>query len=143
MASEGWETKLVRKMRKAGDEKYGDNFVSVKYPSSSFGETGVSDLLCTLYGIAVVVEVKAPESYKVKGQPSVHKALANGPTLKQRLFVAKQLRAGAVAGFAADVEGFMVILACARSLALDDTGSWSCEGHNLDVQWPTDPRFTD
>ena len=137
--AEGAETRLVRKMRAAGTDKYGERFVSVKYPSSSFGETGVSDLLCTLDGIAVVCEVKAPESYKVKGAPSVHKALAKGPTLKQRLFVDKQLAAGAVAGFAADVEGFMVMLACAASKARNP--KWTCEGHNCTVQWPVDDRF--
>lgn len=137
--AEGAETRLVRKMRKAGDEKYAEAFVSTKYPSSSFGETGTSDLLCTLHGISVCVEVKAPESYKVRGAPSVHKALAKGPTLKQRLFVNKQIKAGACAGFAASVEQFMVILACAHSRARNPL--WKCEGHWLDVQWPDDERF--
>lgn len=137
--AEGAETRLVRKMRAAGNDKYGERFVSVKYPSSSFGETGVSDLLCTLDGTAVCCEVKAPESYKVKGAPSVHKALAKGPTLKQRLFVDKQIKAGAVGGFAASVEQFMVMLACAAARSRNP--EWPCEGHNLDVQWPEDPRF--
>lgn len=143
MASEGWETKLVRKMRAAGKDKYGDDrLVTVKYPSSSFGETGVSDLLCVLDGIFIACEVKAPESYKVKGQPSVHKALAKGPTLKQRLFVNRVISAGGVGGFAADIEGFMVMLACAASMGREPKDErWPCVGHNLDVQWPDDPRF--
>ena len=141
MASEGWETKLVRKMRAEGKAKYGDDrLVTVKYPSSSFGETGVSDLLCVLDGIFIACEVKAPESYKVKGQPSVHKALAKGPTLKQRLFVNRVISAGGVGGFAADIEGFMVMLACAAARA-HKPHEWACEGHNLDVQWPNDERF--
>lgn len=138
MASEGFETKLVRKMRAAGKDKYGERFVSVKYPSSSFGETGASDLLCVLDGIFVACEAKAPESYRVRGEGSVHKALAKGPTVKQRLFVDRIIAAGGVGGFAADVEGFMVMLACAHAISL---GQGPCEGHNLDVQWPNDERF--
>lgn len=144
MASEGAETRLVRKMRAEGKAKYGDDrLVTVKYPSSSFGETGVSDLLCVLDGIFVACEVKAPESYKVRGQPSVHKALAKGPTLKQRLFVNRVLASGGVAGFAADIEGFMLMLSCAASLTRQpSTGpKYTCQGHNLDVQWPNDERF--
>lgn len=138
--AEGAETRLVRKMRQAGKDKYGDdNLVTVKYPSSSFGETGVSDLLCVVNGIMVACEVKAPESYKVRGEPSIHKALAKGPTLKQRLFVNRILSAGGCAGFAASVEQFMVILACAHSRGRNP--EWLCEGHWLDVQWPDDPRF--
>lgn len=137
--AEGAETRLMRKMRKAGTDKYGDRLVTVKYPSSSFGETGTSDLLGTLDSIALSIEVKAPESYKVKGQPNIQKALAKGPTLKQRLFVNRQIKAGACAGFAASVEQFMVILACAASRSRNP--EWECEGHWLDVQWPDDERF--
>jgi hypothetical protein len=125
-------------MRKAAREKYGDRLVDTKYHGDAMSEAGVSDILCCLDGIFVACEVKAPESYKVRGEGSVHKALAKGPTVKQRLFVNRVLAAGGVAGFAADIEGFMVMLACAAAQA---KGQGPCEGHNLDVAWPVDPRF--
>lgn len=143
MARQSAETRLVLKMRKAAREKYGERLVDVKYHGDAMSEAGVSDILCCLDGIFVACEVKAPESYKVRSQPSVHKALAKGPTLKQRLFVNRVIAAGGVGGFAADIEGFMVMLSCAASLARARRVAehWVCEGHNLDVQWPNDPRF--
>lgn len=129
MGKPGPETKLIKKMRDAGRDKYGARLVTVKYHGDMMGEAGVSDLLCVLDGVFVACEVKAPESYKVKGQPDVEKALRLGPTVKQRLFVDRVLAADGVAGFAADVEGFMVMLACAASLAQNP--QWGCTGHNL------------
>lgn len=106
MAKEGPETRLVKKMRDAGRDKYGDRLITIKYHGSQFSEAGVSDLLCCLDGVFIAVEVKAPESYG----GSVEKALAEGPTIKQRGFVARIIRAGGVGGFAATVEQFMDIL---------------------------------
>lgn len=140
MAKQSAETRLVLKMRKAAREKYGSRLVDIKYHGDAMSEAGVSDILCCLDGIFVACEVKAPESYKVRSQPSVHKALAKGPTLKQRLFINRVISAGGVGGFAADIEGFMVMLACAAARA-HKPHEWACEGHNLDVQWPDDPRF--
>ncbi len=121
MAKSGPETKLVKKMRDAGTERYGERLVTVKYHGSAYSEAGVSDLLCTLDGVFVACEVKAPESYKVKGQPSVEKALAEGPTDKQREFIARVNRAGGVASVVATVEGFLETLALAESEACCNT----------------------
>lgn len=107
----GPETRLVKKMRDAGKDAYGHRLVTVKYHGNEYGETGVSDLLCCLDGVLVACEVKAPESYPVKGQPSVERALAEGPSIKQRAFVDRVIKAGGVGGFAASVEGFMALLA--------------------------------
>lgn len=114
MSKPGPETKLVAKMRKAGREKYGARLVDIKYHGSQFGETGVSDTLHCLDGVFVAIEAKAPESYRVKGQPSVEKALRDGPTAKQRAFVDRVNEAGGVGGFAADIEGYMDLLAQAE-----------------------------
>lgn len=115
----GPETALVKKMRDTGKKKYGKRLVTVKYHGSQYGEAGVSDLLCVLDGVFVAVEVKAPESHRVKGKPNVEKALAEGPTLKQRAFVARVIKAGGVAGFAATVEQFMGFLETAERRARD------------------------
>jgi len=117
MSKSGPETALVKRMRDAGQAEYGSRLVTVKYHGSMYGEAGVSDLLCVLDGVFVACEVKAPESYPVKGQPSVEKALAEGPTLKQRAFVKRVIAAGGVGGFAATVEQFMELLARAESWA--------------------------
>lgn len=109
--AEGPEARLVRKMRDAGKAEYGARLVSVKYHGSQYGEAGVSDLLNVLDGIFVAVEVKAPESYG----GSVEKALAEGPTLKQRAFVARIVKAGGVGGFAATVDQYMDLLRQAES----------------------------
>jgi hypothetical protein len=106
MANPGPETKLIKKMRDAGTSRYGARLVTVKYHGSQFGEAGVSDLLCVLDGVFVAAEVKAPESYG----GSVERALEEGPTVKQRLFIARVRAAGGVAGVAADVDGFMRLL---------------------------------
>lgn len=127
MGREGPETKLIKKQRDAGRDKYGDRLVTVKYHGSQFGEAGVSDLLCVLDGVFIANEVKAPETYG----KSVEKALLKGPTVKQRLFVGRVLAAGGCGGFTADVEGFMVMLACAASVA---QGFGPCVGHNLNGQ---------
>lgn len=103
---QGPETKLVKKMRDAGKAEYGDRLVTVKYHGSQYGEAGVSDLLCVLDGVFVAVEAKAPESYG----GSVIRAVAEGPSLKQRAFGARVATAGGVFGVAASVEGFMDIL---------------------------------
>lgn len=122
MAS-GPETKLVKKMRDAGRAKYGRRLVSVKYHGSQYAQGGVSDLLQCLDGVFVAVEVKAPESYPVKGVPSVEKALAQGPTPNQRTFVQSVIDAGGVAGFAATVEQYMAILLSAESKAVSGNGT--------------------
>lgn len=135
MAKPGPETKLVAKMREAGAAKYGDRLVVTKYYGDAYSEAGVSDLLCCLDGVFIACEVKSPEASTHKRatvEASVRHALEHGPTLKQRAYVARQLKAGAVAGFAATVEQFMVMLACADSYyeALA-SGLIPCIGHNL------------
>lgn len=106
MGKSGPETRLVKKMRDAGAAKYGPRLVTIKYHGSQYGEAGVSDLLCVLDGVFIAVEVKAPESYG----GSVERALAEGPSTKQRAFTNRVLAAGGVAGFAATVEQFMRFL---------------------------------
>jgi len=125
MGKPGPETKLIKKMRDAGTAKYGDRLVLTKYHGSQFGEAGVSDLLGTLDGVFLAIEVKAPENYS----NSVDKAIEKGPTLKQRLYVDRVLAAGGCAGFAASIEQFMDILAHADQGSIEGTGQ-ACEGHN-------------
>lgn len=120
MAKKGPETALIKKMRDAGRDQYGSRLVTIKYHGSQFGEAGVSDLLCCLDGVFVACEVKAPESYMVKGKPSVEKALREGPTVKQRAFVDRVNRTGGIAGFAASVEGFMALLDGVEQIRADD-----------------------
>lgn len=117
MGREGPETKLIKKMREAGTKKYGKRLRTVKYHGSQFGESGVSDLLCCLDGVFVAAEVKAPENYKVKGQPNVEKAEAEGATLKQRLYIDDIVAAGGCGGVVASVEHFMNLLAVAEEMA--------------------------
>lgn len=114
----GPETRLVKKMRDAGKAKYGDRLVSIKYHGSAYSEAGVSDLLNVLDGVFVAVEVKAPESYG----GSVERALAEGPTLKQRAFLARVAKAGGVAAVAATVEQYLIALAVAADMAAGRTG---------------------
>jgi hypothetical protein len=126
---QGPETRLIKKMRDAGRDKYGDRLVTVKYHGSQFGEAGVSDLLCVLDGVFVAVEAKAPESYG----GSVERALEQGPTVKQRAFIARVLKSGGCGGFAATVEHFMEMLAHAETMAsvgIDARGD-ECGGHNV------------
>lgn len=127
MGKEGPETRLVRKMREAAKKEYGDKVVTIKYHGSAFTQSGVSDVLCSLYGVFVAVEVKAPESYG----NNVDKALKDGPTVKQRAFVKDVLASGGVAGFAATIDQFMEILACAydRDNGFGGCGH-ECQGHN-------------
>lgn len=125
------ETLLTRKMRKAGQEKYRHRLVTIKYHGEAMGEAGVSDILGTVDGFFFACEVKSPESSQHKRktiEASIEHALDKGPTLKQRLFVARVLAAGGCAGFAATEEQFMEQLACAESCA---TGMTVCLGHNL------------
>lgn len=109
----GPEAKLIKEMRDAAKAEYGDDIVTIKHHGSPYAEAGVSDLLHVLRGVFVAVEVKAPESYG----GSVERALAEGPTLKQRAFVARVAKAGGVAGFAATVGQYMALLdiACERA----------------------------
>src|SRR6478735_9548882 len=119
MARQSAETALVLKMRKAGRAKYGDRLVDIKYHGDAMSEAGVSDILCCLDGVFVAVEAKSPESSTHKRktlEASIEHALEKGPTVKQRLFVARVLRAGGCAGFAATVEQFMDILAHAETM---------------------------
>ncbi len=106
MSKPGPETRLINKMRKAGQAMYGEHLVTVKYHGSQYGEAGVSDLLCCLFGVFIACEVKAPESYG----NSVAVAVASGPTVKQRAFIERIIAAGGVGGVAASVEGFMDLL---------------------------------
>lgn len=106
MGRPGPETKLVKKMRDAGHDKYGSRLVTVKYHGSEYSEAGVSDLLCCLDGVFVACEVKAPESYG----GSVERALAEGPTIKQRAFISRIIATGGIAGVAATVEQFLDLL---------------------------------
>lgn len=117
MTREGPETKLVRKMRKDAGDYYGDRLVTVKYHGDMMGEAGVSDLLCCLDGVFIAAEVKAPESYRVKGQPSVERAVAEGATLKQQAFIQRIVRAGGIGGVVASVEGYMALLEQAEYLS--------------------------
>lgn len=107
MSSTGPETRLVKKMKDAGTAKYGSRMVIIKHHGSPYAQAGVSDLLVCIDGVFVACEVKAPESYG----GSVERAVEQGPTVKQRSFVAKVRTAGGVAGFAASVEQFMDLLA--------------------------------
>lgn len=130
----GPETKLVKKMRDAGAAKYGTRLVTVKYHGDAYSEAGVSDLLCSLDGIFVACEVKSPETAAHKRateEASIRHALVHGPTLKQRAFVARMLRSGACAGFAATVEQYMDMLEHAADMA-DGTAPRPCWGHNID-----------
>lgn len=127
----GPETRLVAKMRDEGNAKYGERLVLTKYFGDAYSEAGVSDLLGCLDGVFIACEVKSPESSQHKRktvEASITHALEHGPTLKQRAYVKRVLKAGGVAGFAATVEQFMVVLACAASVA---QGYGPCEGHNL------------
>lgn len=129
--SEGPETLLVRAMRKAGQEKYGHRLVTIKYHGDMMGEAGVSDILWVLDGTFGATEVKSPKSSKYRRstpEASVKAALDKGPTLKQRVFVARVLQASGCGGFAATVEQFMEQLACAERVS---TGLHVCRGHNL------------
>ena len=116
MGRPGPESRLVEKMRKAGKKKYGQRYVSIKYHGNEYSEAGVSDLLNCLDGVFVAVEVKAPESYG----GSVERALAEGPTLKQRAFIARIIKAGGVAGVAATEEQYMEFLETAERRARDE-----------------------
>lgn len=107
MGKPGPETRLVAKMRAAGKAAYGSRLVQIKYHGNEFGEAGVSDLLDCLDGVFVAAEVKAPESYG----GSVERALAEGPTRKQRAFIARIRKSGGVAGVVATVEQYMALLA--------------------------------
>ncbi len=132
MTKSGPETALTLKMRKAGTAKYGTAFRPVKYVGALGSEAGVSDLLCCLNGVFIACEVKSPEASTHKRatlEASITHALTKGPTVKQRLFVADVLAAGGVAGFAATVEQFMVMLACADSQSVNPL--YVCAGHNL------------
>lgn len=104
---EGPETRLVKKMRDAGKKEYGARLVTVKYHGGPYGQAGVSDLLCVLDGIFIACEVKAPESYPVKGEPSVEKALAKGPTTQQLAFLETVAKAGGYGAVVATVDQFM------------------------------------
>jgi hypothetical protein len=105
-------------MRKAAEAAYGDSLVLIKHHGSEYARAGVSDLIGCLMGVFVAVEVKAPESYG----GSVEKALAEGPTVLQRSFVAKVRAADGVGGFAATVEQFMALLAEAEDQAMRAVG---------------------
>ena len=131
MARQSPETALVLKMRKAGRAKYGDRLVDIKYHGDAMSEAGVSDTLHCLDGVFVAVEVKSPESSTHKRktlEASIEHALEKGPTVKQRLFVARVLAAGGCAGFAATVDQYMEILDHAADMA---DARHPCAGHNV------------
>lgn len=131
MSKSGPETRLVSRMVKAARAEYGGALVIMNNHGGLYSANGVSDLTGCLNGTFWACEVKAPESYPVKGEASAEKALLKGPTLKQRLFVKKVLDAGGCAGFAATVEQFMEVLAHADWLASGEGSGYSCEGHNI------------
>ena len=136
MSKQSPETALVLKMRKAGRAKYGDRLVDIKYHGDAMSEAGVSDTLHCLDGVFVAVEVKSPESSTHKRktiEASIEHALEKGPTVKQRLFVARVLAAGGCAGFAATVEQFMEQLEHAESMAEGPHPLIEpyCPGHNV------------
>lgn len=128
MAKSGPETKLLNKMRDAAADAFGSSIVQIKYHGGPYSSAGVSDTLHCVDGIFVAIEVKAPESHG----GSVERALANGPTVKQRAFVRKVLEAGGVAGFAATVDQYLEILDCAyqRHGGFGGCGQ-RCSGHNV------------
>lgn len=106
----GPETKLVEKMREAATKKYGKRIQQIKQHGSAYSRAGVSDLLVCLDGVFIAVEVKAPESYPVKGQPSIEKALEKGPTVNQKSFIRKVDKAGGIGAVVASVEQYMEVL---------------------------------
>lgn len=114
MGREGPETKLVKKMREAGTDKYGKRLRAVKYHGSQFGEAGVSDLLCCLDGVFIAAEVKHPKHYG----NSVERAEAEGGTVKQLLYIDDIVAAGGCGGVVASVEHFMDLLAVAEEMAV-------------------------
>jgi hypothetical protein len=121
------ETRLTDRMRKAGKAEYGDRLVLVKYHGDQYAKAGVSDLLGCLDGVFIAVEVKSPESYG----DSAERALRDGPTVLQRVFIEHVLDAGGCAGFAATVEQYQDILDHAAERAEGTHGTWlPCEGHN-------------
>lgn len=133
MAKSGPETALVKRMRDAGFAKYGPRLVTIKYFGDAYSEAGVSDLLCSLDGMFIACEVKSPEASTHKRktvEASIEHALVHGPTLKQRAFVARMLKTGACAGFAATVEQFMEMLDHAESMT-EGSAPRPCRGHNL------------
>lgn len=131
LMAEGPETLLTRAMRKEAKERYGHRLVTIKYHGDMMGEAGVSDLLWVLDGVFGATEVKSPKSSKYKRatiEASIKCALDKGPTLKQRVFVARVIQASGCGGFAASIEQFMDQLACAERVA---TGLHVCTGHHL------------
>ena len=104
------ETKLVAAMRVKAMKKYAERIVIAKYHGGPYGRAGVSDLLICLDGNFGACEVKAPESYPVKGEPSVEKAETTDATVKQREFLRKVLGAGGYVTVCASVEHFMGFL---------------------------------
>lgn len=120
MSRPGPETRLVKKMREAGKKKYGKRLVTIKYHGDEYGEAGVADLLNTIDGLFVAVEVKSPESSEHKRatlEASIKHALEKGPTLKQRAFGQRVIEAGGVWAVCATVEQYMEVLwnaACKR-----------------------------
>lgn len=106
MGKAGPETRLVKKMRDAGRDKYGDRLVTIKYHGDAFSEAGVSDLLVCLDGVFIACEVKAPESYG----GSVLKAESTGATMKQKAFGARIEAAGGLFDVCASVENFLSLL---------------------------------
>lgn len=113
MARQGPETKLLNKMRAAGEEKYGTRIVTIKQHGGAFSQAGVSDLLVCLDGVFVATEVKAPDNYG----NNVERAIEKGPTVKQVAFIERVLAAGGVGGVVASVEGYMALLAKAEKKA--------------------------
>lgn len=101
MGRPGPETRLVAKMRKAGQEEYGKRLVVVKYHGGAYSEAGVSDLLCCIDGVFVAVEVKAGTAY--------------GVTVKQQAFLDRITSAGGVAAVCKSVEEFLETLEYAAS----------------------------
>lgn len=132
------ETRLTDRMRKDGAALYGSRLVLIKYHGNAYSQSGVSDLLGCLDGTFFACEVKAPESYPVKGKPSVEKALEAGPTVLQRAFIGHVQDAGGYGWVAATREQFLEGLAAIDALnrfwcyqCTDLSNDLSCERHPL------------
>lgn len=106
MAKSGPEAKLIAKMRKTALDHYGERLVLTKQHGSQFSEAGVSDFLGCLDGNFFACEVKSPVNYG----GSIERAVTEGPTVKQILFLERVVAAGGWAMVCASVEGWMRFL---------------------------------
>jgi hypothetical protein len=104
MAKEKPEARLIRLARAESKKKYGKRIREFKHHGSAFSEAGVSDVIGVLDGVFFACEFKAPESYR----NSVDRALRDGPTLNQKVYIQDVIVAGGVGWFAATIEHWML-----------------------------------